>query len=202
MGSVGIRPDELYCCQYIQGRVYKQGMPATIDDLRFPVGPFVEVPPDTTVRQRAIADIAALPARMREAVDGLTDAQLDTAYRPGGWTVRQVVHHVADSHTNAFVRLKLALTEQSPTIKPYDEKAFAGLADMRLPVAVSLDLLASIHARWVAIYASMTDADFSRTFVHPEFAEPQSLERQAQTYGWHSRHHVAHITALRQREGW
>jgi hypothetical protein len=177
-------------------------MPVTIDDLRFPVGPFVEVPADIGVRQRAVADIAALPARMREAVDGLTDARLDTAYRPGGWTVRQVVHHVADSHMNAFVRLKLALTERAPTIKPYDEKAFAWLADMRLPVAVSLDLLAAIHARWVAIYASMTDADFSRTFVHPEFAEPQSLDRQVQIYGWHSRHHVAHITALRQRQGW
>ena len=139
---------------------------------------------------------------MREAVGGLSDAQLDTPYRPGGWTVRQVVHHVADSHLNAFIRLKLALTETAPRITPYDEKAWAELADARLPTAVSLDLLASVHARWIALYGSMDEGHFTRTFVHPEYAEPQTLDRQVQMYSWHSRHHVAHITALRQRDGW
>ena len=178
-------------------------MTATLEDLRYPIGRFAPSPsPDPAARQRAIAEIAALPARMREAVAGLTDRQLDTPYRPGGWTVRQLVHHVADSHLNAFVRLKLALTEDTPVIKPYDEKAFAGLGDMRLPAAVSLDLLGALHARWVAVYAALGDDQFRRVYVHPEYPEPQTLDHQAQMYGWHSRHHVAHITALRQREGW
>jgi hypothetical protein len=178
-------------------------MTATLEDLRYPVGPFAPSSSSgAAARQRAIADIAALPARMREAVADLTDRQLDTPYRPGGWTVRQLVHHVADSHMNAFVRLKLALTEDAPVIKPYDEKAFAGLVDVRLPVAVSLDLLAALHARWIAVYAALADDQFTRTYVHPEYPEPHTLDHQAQMYGWHSRHHVAHITALRQREGW
>jgi hypothetical protein len=178
-------------------------MTAGLEDIRYPIGPFTPSPsPDAAARQRAIEDIAALPARMREAVAGLNERQLDTPYRPGGWTVRQLVHHVADSHMHAFLRLKLALTEDAPVVKPYDEKAFAGLADMRLPVAVSLDLLAALHARWVAICAALADGQFLRAFVHPEYPEPQTLDRQAQLYGWHSRHHVAHITALRQREGW
>jgi len=178
-------------------------MTATVDDLRYPIGKFAASPsPDAEARRRAIADIAALPARMREAVAGLSDAQLDTPYRPGGWTVRQVVHHVADSHLNAFIRLKLALTETAPTITAYNEKAWAELADTSLPVGVSLQLLESLHARWVAVYSRLDDEQFMRTFVHPEYPEPQTLDRQAQLYSWHSRHHVAHITALRQREGW
>lgn len=178
-------------------------MTAVIDDLRYPIGRFSPPPaPDAGARLRAIGDIAALPARMRAAVDGLSDAQLDTPYRPEGWTVRQVVHHVADSHLNAFIRLKLALTEEAPRITAYNEKAWAELADARLPIAVSLDLIASLHARWVAIYGGMDDGQFSRTFVHPEYPEPQTLDRQAHLYSWHSRHHVAHITGLRQRQGW
>jgi len=178
-------------------------MTAVIDDLRYPIGRFSPAAaPDAAARRRAIADIEALPARIREAVAGLSDAQLDTAYRPGGWTVRQVVHHVADSHLNALIRLKLALTESAPRITAYSEKAWAELPDARLPVDVSLDLLASVHARWIAVYRGMQEEQFSRTFVHPEHAEPQTLDRQAHLYSWHSRHHVAHITALRQREGW
>lgn len=177
-------------------------MSTVLDDVRYPIGRFTPVPADTEARRRAIADIAALPARLREAVAGLTDAQLDTPYRPGGWTVRQVVHHVADSHLNAYTRLKLALTEDAPRITPYDEKAWAELADARLPAAVSLDLLDSVHARWIAVYGGMDEAQFARTFVHPEHPEPQTLDRQAQMYSWHSRHHVAHVTGLRQREGW
>jgi hypothetical protein len=176
-------------------------MTAAIDDFRYPVGPFTPSA-DPGARDAAIADIAALPARMRAAVANLTTAQLDTPYRPGGWTVRQVVHHVADSHMNGLIRAKLALTEDRPTIKPYDQNAFAGLGDVRLPVEVSLDLLESLHRRWVAIYEAIQEADFARTFVHPEYPEPQTLERHAQMYAWHSRHHVAHITALRQRQGW
>ena len=179
-------------------------MATTTADLRYPVGRFTPVDgADGEARRRAIADIAALPARLRAAVSGLDDAQLDTPYRPEGWTVRQVVHHVADSHMNGFTRMKLALTEDVPTIKPYDEKAFAGLGDMRLPIGVSLDLLTALHARWVAVYAAMSEAQFQRTFIHPDYPDPpQTLDRHAQMYGWHSRHHVAHITALRAREGW
>lgn len=177
-------------------------MTMLIDDVRYPIGRFAPEPADVDTRRRAIADIAALPARLREAVAGLSDAQLDTPYREGGWTVRQVVHHLADSHLNAFVRLKLALTEQAPRITAYDENAWAGLADARLPIGVSLDLLAALHARWIAIYGGMDDAGFARVFMHPEYPEPQTLDRQAQLYAWHSRHHVAHIVGLRRREGW
>ena len=116
--------------------------------------------------------------------------------------MRQVVHHVADSHMNAFVRLKLALTEERPTVSAYDEKKFAELADMALPIDVSLEVLRGLHARWLAIYETMTDADWQRMFAHPEYPAPLTLDWQVQMYGWHSRHHVAHITTLRQREGW
>src|SRR6266850_6799642 len=138
-------------------------------DLRYPIGEFT-MPAAVTpaLRSDAIAAIAELPARMREAVRGLSDAQLDTPYRPGGWTLRQVVHHVPDSHMNAFVRLKLALTEDNPTVKPYDEKAFAGLADQRLPVDVSLALLEALHVRWVAVLTSLAPRQFERPLYHPE----------------------------------
>jgi hypothetical protein len=182
--------------------MYKEGMTTAAADLRFPIGPFTPLAGDGQLRRRLIGDIAALPRHLRDAVAGLNDSQLDTAYRPGGWTVRQVVHHVADSHMNAFVRLKLALTENQPCISAYDEKAFATLADMRLPVEVSLELVRTLHARWIAIYEAMNEADFTRTFRHPEYPEPLTLDWQVQMYGWHSRHHVAHITALRQRERW
>jgi len=171
-------------------------------DLRYPIGRFSPVDPSAGVRRDAIAEIAALPQRLADAVTGLKDCQLDTAYRPGGWTVRQVVHHVADSHLNAFVRIKLALTEDRPTVAAYDEKKFAELADTRLPVDVSLQLVRSLHARWVALYDAMPDAGWQRTFDHPEYPEPQTLDWQVQMYAWHSRHHVAHITALRHRERW
>jgi len=174
----------------------------TMTDLRYPVGEFV-MPATVTpaMRTESIAAIAALPARMREAVHGLPDSRLDRPYRPGGWTVRQVVHHVADSHINAFVRLKLALTEENPTIKPYDEKAFAQLADQQLPVDVSVTLLDSLHARWVAVLNSLSPQQFTRPLHHPENGAI-TIDYQVQNYGWHSRHHVAHITSLRAREGW
>jgi len=177
-------------------------MTISAEELSYPIGRFTPVTLSADLRRHAIANIAALPQRLGDAVNGLNDGQLDTPYRPGGWSVRQVVHHVADSHMNAFVRLKLALTEERPAVSAYDEKAFAALVDVRLPVAVSLELVEGLHARWVALYEAMTDDDMARTFRHPEYSEPLTLDWQLQMYSWHSRHHVAHITALRDREGW
>jgi hypothetical protein len=171
-------------------------------DLRYPVGTFDwAARVDPSRREPAIATLAALPARMREAIAGLNDRQFDTAYRPGGWTVRQVVHHVADSHANAFIRMKLGLTEDNPTIKPYDQDRWAALSDMQLPVEVSLGIIDGLHARWIAVCRQMAATDFARTFKHPEIGVV-SLDTLVQGYAWHSRHHVAHITALRQHEGW
>jgi uncharacterized damage-inducible protein DinB len=174
-----------------------------MDDLRYPTGKFTFDPHATADKRRTwIRAIAEAPAAMRAAVAGLSDEQLDTPYRADGWTVRQVVHHVPDSHLNAYVRLKLALTEDSPTIKPYDEAAWALLADSETtPVAVSLALLEALHQRWVTILESMEAKDFDRTFVHPEHG-PVTVSWLLQLYAWHGRHHAAHITALRKRNGW
>lgn len=173
-------------------------------DLRYPVGPLTTTAPFTAAdRGAALTVLAEAPARLRLAVSGLTDRQLDTPYRPGGWTVRQVVHHVPDSHLNAYIRMKLALTESTPTITPYDEKAWATLADTRLPVDVSLALIESVHARWVALFHALKPADWSRTFIHPEYPEgPRTIDWLVQIYAWHSNHHLAHITSLKDREGW
>jgi hypothetical protein len=169
-------------------------------DLRFPTGKFQRPPQlDDAARERAIEVVASTPARLRDAVRGLTDAQLDTEYRPGGWTVRQVVHHVPDSHLNAYVRFKLALTEDEPTIKPYDESRWAELADTKtVPVATSLTLLETVHERWVAILRAMTPTDFERPLVHPESGR-QRLDQMLALYAWHGPHHIAHITSLRER---
>lgn len=177
-------------------------MTSTTTDPRYPIGRFAPVAPSNEVRRQAIAEIAALPARLRDAVSGLNDAQLDTPYRTDGWTVRQVVHHVADSHMHGFSRMKLALTEERPTVKPYNGDEFATLPDMKLPVAVSLAILEGLHTRWVAIYGELIPQQFDRVFLHPEYPEPQSVDRHLQHYAWHSRHHVAHIIELRRREGW
>jgi hypothetical protein len=177
-------------------------MDTAIDDLRYPIGRFVVVPATPDLRRAAIADIASLPQKIRAAVANLTDGQLDTRYRPDGWTVRQLVHHVADSHMNGFARVKLALTEDRPTIKPYDENAWSTLADMRLPIEISLDILDGVHRRWTEVYAGMSPGDYAKTFVHPEHGKIFTLDDHLQNYSWHSRHHVAHITALRTREGW
>ena len=178
-------------------------MTAIAADARYPIGPFTAITPvSRDLRTSAIGDIAALPRRIRDAVAGLSDAQLDTPYRDAGWTVRQVVHHVADSHMNGYIRVKLALTEDNPTIKPYDENAWAPLPDMALPVEVSLRLLEPLHERWVALYGGMAPAQFDRTFFHPEMGTSLTLDHHLQLYSWHSRHHVAHITELRRRLGW
>jgi uncharacterized damage-inducible protein DinB len=172
-------------------------------DLRYPIGEYV---PKATLtpaeRENAIARIAAVPKSLRDAVAGLSQEQFDTPYRPGGWTVRQVVHHIPDSHLNAYVRFKLALTENEPTIKPYDEKLWAGLADSReTPVEISLALLESLHQRWDVLLRSMRPEDFARRLRHPERGT-MTLDDMVGHYAWHGRHHVAHITALREREGW
>jgi uncharacterized damage-inducible protein DinB len=171
-------------------------------DLRYPLGDFAAVPDTPEVNAAAVAAIEELPSRLRAAVTGLSEAQLDTRYRPGGWTVRQVVHHVADSHINGFVRTKLALTESNPTIKPYAEAEWAKLPDSRLPIEVSLSLIEAVHVRWSTLFRSLSPEQLQRTFVHPEHGRVMTLAHQLQDYSWHGRHHVAHITALRQRERW
>lgn len=146
--------------------------------------------------------ITELPETLAQAVEDLSDDQLDTPYRPGGWTVRQTVHHVADSHANSLIRFKLALTEdEPPTIRPYYEDRWAELGDNKLPIGVSLNMLESIHTRWVALLDSMSEDDFGKTFIHPETG-PWTLEGALALYAWHSKHHTAHITHLRERNGW
>ena len=173
-------------------------------DLRYPIGHFTRPASSMAgIRAAHIQTLRLLPERLKEAVSGLGDQQLDTPYREGGWTVRQAVHHVADSHANAYIRFKLALTEDWPTIKPYDEAAWAELADTRLlPIQISLDLLTALHTRWVSLLEAMGDEDFHRGYVHPEAGGRQNLAQVLALYDWHSRHHTAHITNLRQRMGW
>jgi hypothetical protein len=171
-------------------------------DLRFPVGKFRKLESLTPAeRATRIADIAATPANLRAAVAQLNDKQLDTPYRPEGWTVRQVAHHVPDSHMNAYVRVKLALTENEPTIKPYEEADWAKLQDSKLPVEPSLALLENLHTRWVVLLNSLDDSQWTRKFLHPAMG-PVTLDQTLEIYSWHGRHHVAHITALRARNGW
>ena len=171
-------------------------------DLRYPIGPFRQ--PDASSpanRATQIDTLRQLPGRLRAAVDRLDEAKLDTPYRDGGWSVRQLVHHVADSHMNSYVRFKLALTEDWPTIKPYDEAAWAKLPDCSLPIEPSLVLIDKLHERWVALLEAMREADFARGFNHPERGR-QNLGTTLALYDWHSRHHTAHITSLRVRRGW
>lgn len=173
------------------------------EDLRYPVGRFdVRAPVAPEDLPRWIIAIAEAPTRLAAAVEGLTLEQLDTPYRPGGWTVRQTVHHLPDSHMNAYVRFKLALTEDAPTIKPYEEARWAELEDTRTtPVHVSLTLLDALHHRWVLLLRSMGPDDFARTYRHPEMGEVR-LDAVAGLYAWHGRHHVAHVVRLRERMGW
>jgi hypothetical protein len=177
-------------------------MSSNIHDARYPVGRFMKpeiITPDD--RLNAIATLAELPEMLRNAVDGLNYSQLSTPYREDGWTVRQLVHHVADSHMNAFVRVRLALTEDWPTIKPYDEAAWARLHDSAAPVEWSLELVEALHARWVMLLQSLDEERWQRGFNHPEGGRV-TVEVTTLTYAWHSRHHVAHITHLRAEEGW
>jgi uncharacterized damage-inducible protein DinB len=173
------------------------------EDLRFPIGEFdrnFEVTP--SARAERMTTIRDLPQKMRDAVVGLSEEQLDTQYRTGGWTVRQTVHHVADSHSNSLTRFKLALTEdEPPTIRPYYEDRWAELGDSKLPIDVSLGLIDGIHTRWIALMESMSDEGFKKKFVHPETGE-WTLDSALALYAWHSKHHTAHITSLRERKGW
>ena len=174
------------------------------EDLRYPIGKWQMPASEFTADQRSelIAQIAETPARLRQTVSGLTEEQLETPYRPGGWTVRQVAHHVPDSHLNSYIRFKLALTEDEPTIKTYYEDRWAELNDSHAtPVEVSLDLLESLHQRWVVLLQSIGPADWSRKLKHPEVGTI-TLDQLLSLYGWHGRHHVAHVNSLRQRMGW
>jgi hypothetical protein len=175
-----------------------------MEDLRYPIGQFrYEGEPDQHRREQWIEEIAATPANLRAAVAGLAPHQLDTPYRDKGWTVRQVVHHLPDSHLNAYTRIKLALTEDVPVIRPYEEARWAELPDGRAgPIELSLNLLESLHHRWVLLLRQLTPADFRRRFMHPQHARPFELQETLALYAWHGRHHVAHITSLRRRMAW
>jgi len=173
-----------------------------MSDPRYPIGKWPKEPFTPEHKKQWVDDVAAAPARLRAAVEGLSPQQLDTPYRDGGWTVRQVVHHVPESHMNAYIRFKLALTEDVPTIKPYMEDRWAQTGDVsKTPIEVSLALLDNLHERWVILLRSLSDQDFARKFRHPELGE-LTLGLNLGLYAWHGKHHVAHITSLRERMGW
>jgi hypothetical protein len=171
-------------------------------DPRYPIAAHAPPPVITHADiQSAIATIAGLPALLRAATNDLADAQIDAPYRPGGWTVRQLIHHIADSHSTALIRVHLALTEDWPTVKPYDEAAWARLPDYAAPIAISLNIIENVHARWALLLNALDSAQWQRGFLHPERG-PSTLEQATLLYQWHSLHHLAHITELRRREGW
>ncbi|MCC8409654.1 putative metal-dependent hydrolase [Mucilaginibacter sp. UR6-1] len=174
----------------------------TDEQMRYPIGKFQ--PPASYTDDdlyRWMNDIRMLPGQLRQAVIGLNDDDLNTPYRQGGWTLRQVVHHVADSHMNSITRIKLALTEDNPTIKPYEEAYWALQADYHLPVEPSLKMLEGIHQRMIALFESFTENEWERTFIHPETGATNSLKKTLATYSWHGRHHLAHITETRKKYG-
>lgn len=172
-------------------------------DLRYPIGEFSHAGPlGRETRRACISRIAAAPARLRAAVAGLSDHQLDTPYRPGGWTLRQVTHHLPDSHVNGYVRFRLALTENAPRITAYDEAAWARLPDTALPVSSSLALLEALHARWVLLLERIEEQDWQRVFHHPGQRRDLTLDEALALYAWHGEHHTAHITSLRTRMRW
>jgi len=174
-----------------------------MSDPRYPIGKFAfDGTTDEEQREKLIADIEQAPAALGAAVKNLSPKQIETPYRDGGWTVRQVVHHVPESHMNAYIRFKLALTEDNPTIKPYMEDLWAGTPEVEsTPLEASLTLLDALHNRWVRLLRSLQPADWKRTFRHPELGTV-SLEKNLALYAWHGRHHVAHISELRKRMGW
>jgi uncharacterized damage-inducible protein DinB len=174
-----------------------------MSDPRYPIGKFsYDGPPTPEKKKQYLDDIEQAPAQLRAAVSGLSDQQLNTPYREGGWTVRQLAHHVPDSHLNAYIRFKLALTEDDPTIKPYREDRWAELPESKqAPIEVSLALLESLHQRWTMVLRNIKDSDWQRTFRHPEMG-PMTLEKTLALYSWHGQHHVAHVTTLRKKMGW
>ena len=170
---------------------------------RYPVGKFsYDTPPSEAQRDELIQEIENAPTALRSAIQGLSAEQIETPYRNGGWTVRQVVHHIADSHMNSYMRIKLALTEEEPTIRTYMEDRWAELPEARTaPIELSLGLLENLHQRWMLMLRAIPDADWKRTFRHPELGL-MTLERNLALYAWHGRHHVAHVTELRKAKGW
>lgn len=171
-------------------------------DMKYPIGKFQFNGEITyNITKDWINEIESLPRLLRDAVKDLDNEQLDTPYRSGGWTVRQVIHHLADSHMNAYVRFKLALTEEKPVIKTYDETKWAELSDYKLPIDISLSLLEALHHRWTNLLRSLSSADMEKTFIHPESGEV-SVDKNIGIYAWHGRHHLAHITSLCNRKGW
>ncbi len=174
-----------------------------LDTLRYPIGHF-EADQTYTAddSQQHIAVIATMPHHLTELVGKWSDDRLDTPYRPGGWTIRQLVHHIADSHMNAYVRTKLALTETHPTISPYEEGEWANLADSKLSIAPSLVILSNLHQRWVTVLEAMTEADYARTYYHPGSQRTYTLEEVMALYAWHSEHHYQHAYRLAERNGW
>jgi uncharacterized damage-inducible protein DinB len=174
-----------------------------MEDLRYPIGKYVPQPFSAAQKDKWLADLRFLPDEIESAIQNLDAAQLNTAYREGGWTVQQVVHHVADSHINAYIRFKLGLTEHKPVIKPYEEAEWAKLNDVNaIPINVSLTLLHALHQRMVATISELTEEQWQRTVVHPEHNKEMSLWFLLGNYAWHGKHHVAHITSLRERKGW
>lgn len=172
-------------------------------DLRYPIGLYEPKPFSTEQKEEWLADIRFLPQAIEHAITNLDEAQLQTPYRDGGWTVHQLVHHVTDSHINAYCRFKLGYTEESPAIKPYEENRWAQTADVKaLPVNISITLLHALHRRWHAFLESFSDEDFNRTVYHPEHKKEMTLWYLLGMYAWHCRHHTAHITALRERKNW
>ncbi len=175
-----------------------------IEKFKFPIGRFnkpFNIEPEQL--KKYISEIANFPDRLRKAVEGLTDTQLDTAYRPGGWTIRQVVNHCADSHMNSMIRFKLALTEANPVIKPYFEERWAELADSKnMPVLPALNMLEGIHQRWTVLLNSLKDDEWQKTFIHPEHGKEFRLDENTAIYAWHCNHHLAHITTLKKTNGW
>ena len=173
------------------------------DDLRYPMGKYLPQPFSHEQKEKWLLDLKFLPEELETAIQNLDAFQLNTAYREGGWTVRQLIHHVADSHINAYIRFKLGLTEVNPTIRPYEEKEWAKLADVEaVPINVSLTLLHALHQRWVSAIKDISEEEWERTVFHPEHKINMSLWYLLGMYAWHGRHHVKHITALRERMGW
>lgn len=174
-----------------------------MDNLSYPIGHF-EKPENISreVREKWVKEIASFPGKLETVLSSLTEAQLDTPYRPGGWTVRQLVHHIADSHMNAFIRFRLSLTEDNPTIKPYEEKLWAKLPDAGMPVSFSLDILRGLHKRWSFMLANLEEKELEKTFFHPASKSSHTVDETIGTYAHHGNHHLAHITNLIKREGW
>ena len=172
-------------------------------DPRYPIGKYIEQPFSEKELQERLLDIRSLPQLLEYSITNLDEKQLDTPYRDGGWSVKQLVHHVADSHMNAYIRFKLALTEDNPTIKPYDEKFWAEMIDSKIiPINISLTLLYALHARWSEILKHITTTEWDRTIYHPEHKKEMTLWYMLGSYAWHSKHHVAHVNMLREKEGW